>query len=375
MKKNIAVVVGTGSYNDLGMIRSCGECGMYVIYVTNEKHIIPIHKSRYIGRIYFVPMLEFDLIETIRQIIKEYANDIVIVYPTSDITAYYLDRNYNQLQNHCYFSNARGRLEILMDKFEMNKLAEDCGMIIPTMVKVNLSKKNIVDYQCISYPCIVKPLRSIGGDKCDITKCSNLEDLNSAFEKYRRKKNNEVLVQQFINGNNQREIAVTGVALPNGNCIIGGEIQKKRIRGNGSTIFGVYEPNSDQEKYLKIQEFIKKSGYQGIFDMEFLKNDDNTFFIECNFRNGAYGYAVTYAGFNMPQVYQNACLSQEIKLSSIRKVIFMEERSDFLNVLDGSISLWHWIRDVFSTDVFLFWNRKDIKPILRIPYFIKRYFK
>ena len=109
--------------------------------------------------------------------------------------------------------------------------------------------------------------------------------------------------------------------------------------------------------------------------MEFLKNDDNTFFIECNFRNGAYGYAVTYAGFNMPQVYQNACLSQEIKLSSIRKVIFMEERSDFLNVLDGSISLWHWIRDVFSTDVFLFWNRKDIKPILRMPYLIKRYFK
>lgn len=53
----------------------------------------------------------------------------------------------------------------------------------------------------------------------------------------------------------------------------------------------------------------------------------------------------------------------------------MEERSDFLNVLDGSISLWHWLRDVFSTNVFLFWNRKDIKPLLRVPYFIKKYFK
>ena len=375
MNECIAVVIGTGSYNDLGMIRSCGECGMSVIYVTDEKHIIPIHKSRYLSYTYFIPIVESSLIEVIEQIVKKNPKSTVIIYPTSDITAYYLDNNYKQLREICYFSNAKGQLGLLMDKFEMNKLAQSSGLVVPSMIKVDLLGNPIIDCQNISYPCIVKPLRSIRGDKCDITKCSDWEELNSTFEKYRKKGNNKVLIQQFIDGNNQHEIAITGVALPCGDSIICGEIQKIRIRGNGSTVFGIYKPDNSQEKYLRIKEFIKKSGYQGIFDIEFLKNDDGLYFIECNFRNGAYGYAVTYAGFNMPDVYQKACLNQEIKLTSLKKIVFMEERSDFLNVLDGSISLWHWLRDVFSTNVFLFWNRKDIKPLLRVPYFIKKYFK
>ena len=375
MNECIAVVIGTGSYNDLGMIRSCGECGMSVIYVTDEKHIIPIHKSRYLSYTYFIPIVESSLIEVIEQIVKKNPKSTVIIYPTSDITAYYLDNNYKQLREICYFSNAKGQLGLLMDKFEMNKLAQSSGLVVPSMIKVDLLGNPIIDCQNISYPCIVKPLRSIRGDKCDITKCSDWEELNSTFEKYRKKGNNKVLIQQFIDGNNQHEIAITGVALPCGDSIICGEIQKIRIRGNGSTVFGIYKPDNGQEKYLRIKEFIKKSGYQGIFDIELLKNDDGLYFIECNFRNGAYGYAVTYAGFNMPDVYQKACLNQEIKLTSLKKIVFMEERSDFLNVLDVSISLWHWLRDVFSTNVFLFWNRKDIKPLLRVPYFIKKYFK
>lgn len=375
MNECIAVVIGTGSYNDLGMIRSCGECGMSVIYVTDEKHIIPIHKSRYLSYTYFIPIVESSLIEVIEQIVKKNPKSTVIIYPTSDITAYYLDNNYKQLREICYFSNAKGQLGLLMDKFEMNKLAQSSGLVVPSMIKVDLLGNPIIDCQNISYPCIVKPLRSIRGDKCDITKCSDWEELNSTFEKYRKKGNNKVLIQQFIDGNNQHEIAITGVALPCGDSIICGEIQKIRIRGNGSTVFGIYKPDNGQEKYLRIKEFIKKSGYQGIFDIELLKNDDGLYFIECNFRNGAYGYAVTYAGFNMPGVYQKACLNQEIKLNPVKKIVFMEERSDFLNVLDGSISLWLWLRDVFSTNVFLFWNRKDIKPLLRVPYFIKKYFK
>ncbi len=348
---------------------------MSVIYVTDEKHIIPIHKSRYLSYTYFIPIVESSLIEVIEQIVKKNPKSTVIIYPTSDITAYYLDNNYKQLREICYFSNAKGQLGLLMDKFEMNKLAQSSGLVVPSMIKVDLLGNPIIDCQNISYPCIVKPLRSIRGDKCDITKCSDWEELNSTFEKYRKKGNNKVLIQQFIDGNNQHEIAITGVALPCGDSIICGEIQKIRIRGNGSTVFGIYKPDNGQEKYLRIKEFIKKSGYQGIFDIELLKNDDGLYFIECNFRNGAYGYAVTYAGFNMPGVYQKACLNQEIKLNPVKKIVFMEERSDFLNVLDGSISLWLWLRDVFSTNVFLFWNRKDIKPLLRVPYFIKKYFK
>lgn len=52
----------------------------------------------------------------------------------------------------------------------------------------------------------------------------------------------------------------------------------------------------------------------------------------------------------------------------------MEERTDFLNIRAGHISFWKWVKDVMRTDVFLFWNLRDIRPYLRIPYFIKKYF-
>lgn len=372
MNKCIAVIVGTGSYNDLGMIRSCGEDKMPVIYITDQKHIIPIHKSKYVIQTYFIQMTESALIKIIHQIVKTH-NSVVIIYPTSDIAAYYLDCNYESLKDLCYFSNAKGKLRVLMNKYEMNKLAETCGLIIPQMRKVNLLE--LENYNDITYPCIVKPLRSIGGDKSDITKCYDINDLNKVFSIYRSKNHNEILIQQLINGKNQHEIAITGVADSDGNCIIKGDIIKKRIRGNGSTVFGIYRPNQHRELYLAIQEFIRKSGYQGIFDIEFLENDDNIYFIECNYRNGAYGYAVTYSGFNMPHIYKQFCLKQSLDSYEPKKITFMEERSDFLNVLDKNISLWSWIKDLFSTNVFLFWNKKDIRPLIRVPYFIKKILK
>lgn len=169
-------------------------------------------------------------------------------------------------------------------------------------------------------------------------------------------------------------MAITGVAMPNGGCIVYGEIEKKRIRGNGSTVYGVYHPNKINDVLLKIQEFMRKSEYEGIFDMEFLVNEEGTYFIECNFRNGAYGYAVTYSGFNMPYVYYQTCLGNSSQSLKLNDTIFMEERSDLLNVLDGTISISSWLRDLVRTDVLLFWNWKDIRPLIRIPAFMKKIF-
>jgi hypothetical protein len=109
--------------------------------------------------------------------------------------------------------------------------------------------------------------------------------------------------------------------------------------------------------------------------MEFLEDNLGKYhFIECNYRNGAYGYAVTAAGFNMPYILFKAITSQQWnEPNKLRSVVFMEERSYILNLLQKRISLWHWLKDVASTDVFLWFNWKDIKPYIRIPHFIKKF--
>lgn len=122
-------------------------------------------------------------------------------------------------------------------------------------------------------PCIIKPLRSISGDKADITICRDETTYSEAINRYRSKGFYEILIQSLICGDNQEEIAVTGVAMPNGEIITHGIVHKKRIRGNGSTVFATFKPEADTDLQNGIRKFISKCGYSGIFDIEFLHND------------------------------------------------------------------------------------------------------
>ncbi|MDR0866397.1 MAG: hypothetical protein LBO74_15925 [Candidatus Symbiothrix sp.] len=373
---NIAVVAGTGSYNDLGVIRSCGEQGIPVFYITtNETHILPIHKSRYITKTYFIDMQEDTFINTLHTIIADYTTVLIVIFPTADITALYLDHNQDKLKGKCFFSNAAGQLSTLMDKYEMGGMARNAGLLVPDSVKVNILKED-VNYDTIQYPCIIKPLKSIEGEKSDITIAGTAKELKEILLLLNQKGYENILIQKFISKENSREIAFTGISLQNKEVIIHGQINKIRIRGNGSTVFGVYIPEINHHLIPLLKEYVKSTGYTGIFDIELLEKDKRYYFIECNFRNGAYGYAVTKAGFNMPfSVYLDYTGKKIPVPKKQKKIIFMEERSDFLNVLDKTITLFHWLKDVFLTNCFLVFNIKDIRPVIRIPYFIKKHFK
>lgn len=369
-KRLISVVTGTGSYNDLGLIRSLGEKAIPVFYLTDKEHIFPIHKSKYIAQTIYCDMTEDDFIEKLKALLhsqKAYG----VIFPTSDITALYLDRNYAQLKELCFFSHACGQLEKEMDKLQMVSRAKEAGLNAPFSISADARSLPTT----INYPCIIKPLSSVCGEKTDISICNNNSELSLAVKRYIEKHNNNIIIQDLV-ADIKQEIAVTGVCLPNNEVIIKGIVNKRCIMGNGSTVYGKYNIGVHKEMYDKIRNYIRDVGYVGIFDMEFLEDNLGKFhFIECNYRNGAYGYAVTAAGFNMPYILFKANTSQQWnEPNKLRSVVFMEERSYILNLLQKRISLWHWLKDVASTDVFLWFNWKDIKPYIRIPHFIKKFF-
>lgn len=366
-QKYIAIVAGTGSYNDLGVIRSLGEKGIPVCYVTDKEHVFPIHKSKYIVQIIYCEMNEREFVTAIKSVCTQ-QHSYGIIFPTSDITALFLDRNYTSLKGYCSFSHAYGKLEQEMDKRRMVARAEAAELKVPTSTSADA--RELPDN--INFPCIIKPLTSAFGEKSDITICYNKEELFSAAKIYVEKSNVNVLIQDLVTDVRQ-EIAVPGLSLPNGEVIIKGVVNKRCIMGNGSTIYGEYSIDEHPDLYEKIKKYIRLVGYVGIFDMEFLLDNSGEYhFIECNYRNGAYGYAVTAAGFNMPyiffQTFTSLLWNQPMNLKS---VVFMEERSYILNMLQKKITFLQWLGDVMSTDMFLWFNRKDLRPFIRVPHFVK----
>lgn len=369
MQQILAVVLGYGGYNDMGLIRSGGEAGYEVALVSPSDSIMPIHKSRYVK--YWLDSRAHTAAEVLNAINRIHAdnpNRQLVVFPASDMFAVCLDEIREQVAEFAVVPNAKGNLRYLMDKANMVELAGKAGLNVPASHRYDLN----VDTPNFNGSCIIKPLRSISGDKGDITICRTPEALSRAIKHYREKESYDVLIQSLIEGPNQSEIAVTGVSLANGEVITRGIIHKIRIRGNGSTVFARYKDDLDRDLECRVKSFIKATGYTGIFDIEFLENDNGRFFIECNFRNGAYGYAVTRAGFNMPGAICGASAGIPFEESQLREVTFMEERSDILNVYEKRITAWHWLKDVMRTNVFLWSNLRDPKPLLRVPHLIKK---
>lgn len=366
--KATAIVIGGGTYNDLGVIRSCGETGMNVVSITPLKLVMPIYKSKYIYKHISIDINNEDILfGTILKSCKEVAGKVYL-YPTTDFSAYVVDKYYDRFGIECIVPNSAGNLKQLMSKDIQTDYAHNARLLTPQTKRFNIEYVDTIDF---NVPCIIKPLMSINGEKSDISICRSEDELLNVVRSYKLKKQFQIIVQELIESPYLQEIAVPGVSLQSGEIIIKGIVLKKRIRGNGSTVYAVYEPEIDANLKMSIINFIRSTDYKGIFDIEFLNVGDKYYFIECNFRNGAYGYAITKAGFNLPGIVSG--VSEDSK--PVKRITFMEERSDILNAIETQISWWQWLKDVMHTDCFLWWNWNDLRPMLRVPATIKRMFK
>lgn len=371
-RKILAVVIGVGSYNDLGIIRSCGEAGIKSVYITpTQKQVIPIFKSKYVQKAIFNEITDDNILRNLSDLREEYKEVVIVVFPASDNAVDILDRHYNHLPPHVYTSEAAGQIGTLMDKTCMADMASEAGLNIPETFEVRRSDYNPCVLHRFTFPIIIKPVRSIDGEKSDITVCCSAEEATKAIDALFESRYQELLVQSYIHNDTSREIGITGVSYGNGDIEIHGIIDKIRNRSNINN-FGVYQPNVSVGCEAALKAYITHTGYVGIFDTDFIEYEGELYFIECNFRNGAYGYATTHAGFNMPGQWIGHLTGQPRKQLKLKTTVFMEERTDLLNVLDGTFTLSSWLKDVRKTDVFLFWNSKDIRPMIRIPAFIKK---
>ena len=365
-KKHLHILFGHDHYNPLGVVRSLGEDGIspVVILISKGKpHLV--NKSKYLGKLHWVRSIE----EGYQVLLSNYGNETLkpFVYTCSDDSESFLDLHYNELIDHFYFFNAgeQGRITKIMEKEEMIKMAEESGIDIPKTEVVRVGDLP----KTLRYPILTKAVIStIANWKSNVHICQNEAEL---LEAYKTIKGDNIILQEYITKKN--ELCLDGVSV-NGGEEVYLPIQSEYIRFTPSA-YGNYiyfQKYKEMNLLPKIQTIFKKTGYSGVFSMEFLRDkDDNFYFLEINFRNSTWSYAHTHVGVNLPVIWAKSTLSGHLDVSDVKitKETFtaIQEFTDFKDsVLGGAVSVKQWLKDFRNCDCPFYYNKQDNAPFWSI---------
>lgn len=380
LKNHKFIVFSQDHYNPLDVIRSLGEKNLNPISILYTPNPCLINNCRYVTKLHHVKSLE----EGYKLLLSEYGNEEYkpFVYCSDDTTESFLDQHYDELKDKFYFYNAgeQGRVTWLQNKDNITTLAAEVGLENP--------KKEIVDTgvlpKTLKYPIITKVLAStMGAWKGDVYVCNNEKELKDAYKKIKSPK---LILQEFVH--KKGEFCMEGFAINDGKDIfIPYMADYIRFYNNSYGHFMNMIPFPESEFKNKILELFKKTKFNGIFEIEFMKGpNEEKYFLEINLRASTWNYAITVGGGNMPYFWAKSMLLGRIPYEEmkLRKEPFkaMVEPADFLqNVLHNhTVTFVQWIKDVKATECYYYFNKKDIKPFLafwrrQIIQFVRNRFK
>lgn len=358
--KHICLVVD--HYNPLGIVRSLGEEGISPIVVLCDKKPKLVNHSRYIGELYVFETIE----DGLDFIIHRYGNEEFkpFIYNGSDNVTLLLDKHYDQLKDKFYFTNGKGELNQYLQKYNLTKLAEKCGLIIP---KEELLKKGELP-KSLRYPVFTKAATSATGLnwKDQSHKCDNEKELNDVYNNLNV---DEILVQEFIEKEN--ELCIDGISINNGELVFMPYACNyyRFVHGNFGN-YMLFFPFKNSDLIKKIKAVIKEAQFSGIFCIEFMvdKNGDN-YFLEVNFRNSGWSYAFTYGGFNLPFRWAISTLENRLYIEDFKpidKFNAMDEISDFaISVMNAKqVGIFKWLKEFHYCECCFYYNKNDLVPSL-----------
>lgn len=355
-------VIGGNHHNALGVIRALGEKGLrpYVIIQCEEKKPY-IRLSKYIQQ-YWIVNSDAEVLGLLkREGAKREKRSVLIA--CADGLSSLVDSYHDELSKWYRLpgSEEQGRITRLMDKEVMSQLAHEVGFRVPQSIAVNTKDNSEIS---VPMPWIIKPLVSKDGKKADIKRIYSEEE----WSKYCQEHDSLVQVQQLIE--KEFEFQLIGLSLNGGEAvIIPGVSHVIRPQSNTNTGFLRYEPLSNEyaKSVENTKQFLKETGYSGLFSMEFLRGrDGKDYFMEINFRNDGNAICVTAAGVNLPYLWYT---HNEIgkkkpwgKKTAEKTVYVMPEFEDIRFVKNGDLSMKEWFKDVRRTDRFMEYDRKDPYP-------------
>ena len=291
-----------------------------------------------------------------------------VLFPADDYTTYVMDMNRESLKD-CFVmpgikGGKSGDLCRLMEKDVQGELAREAGLKRPFETVVSLGEEKALPPDIV-YPCFIKPLKSVDGEKQEMAVAANRQELEAVLGHLRKSyPDRSVLVQEYLNID--KEYDVGGVCLGE-RIIIPAVIEKTRIAEHevGVTMTGRLLPlDTLGDKTLK--PLLKMLDYYGMFDLEFNLCGGSAYFNEINFRSGGPHFSYYLNGVNLPDIFVRGVTGQEIgqeeeKLKSFGKT-FVYEKVAWEDFIHGFMNKSELARTISDADYTLLANADDPEP-------------
>lgn len=359
---NRVVVIGGDHHNTLGVIRALGEKNIFpdVLIVSKDGKSFVV-SSKYVNQAHIIRGNS----EIVPFLIERYGKmqEKTVVICCQDASSSEVDLHADELKKICFVPGAaeQGRITFLMNKQRMSELAEECGFDIPKTVYPDHAMKE----NDIPFPCIVKPLVSKEASKEDIRICNHICEVNQSLNALGI---GNVQVQQFID--KAFEYQLIGCSTNKDVIIPGVSVILRPCKGS-NTSFLHYEPLEPGFCEIeKCMDFVKRTGYKGLFSMEFLRDKQGKdYFMEINFRNDGNGICVTTAGVNLPYIWYLNCIGKDYIAEANKQIMpkyVMPDSAEIRLLVTKQINLFQYLGDLLKTDRFMEFDRKDQKPFWKL---------
>lgn len=340
-------------------MRELGTSDLDLFFLVKGKGNFAV-KSKYCKKYIETKTIE----EGYRYLLENYKEEkfkpIIII--SSDEIITFVDQNKDEIEKYFIVSGTskKGNLEKYIDKNIMTALAEEVGILCP---KSKYMKWNS-SLEGIEYPCLIKPSHQKPGhyNEFKFKICKNKLELQRTL-KYVRK-DSVFILQQYIP--KKLDLLIYGCRMSDGKTIIAGAFIRDRWADSGSSSHGYF--SKDISKYVeveKIEAFLEKIDYNGLFSVEYGLLEEKAYFFEINLRNDGTSHYFYQAGANLPLAYVYDCAGlnySEIQTEITKEEWFIDEIFDIENVILGKISRKKWKKEMSEATIFKYYDQEDRLP-------------
>lgn len=325
--------------------------------------------SKYIDKYVYIGDNKNTIINTL---ISDYNNEDIkpIIIPVDDYSTSIFDSDYERLSKYFILPNIKNKenaINELLDKNNQKKLAIKNNLNVSkgTVLTKENGKYSIPNN--LNYPVFTKPEISIKGNKTFMKKCDNKEELKNLLNSIPNEFDCPIIVEEYIYI--EKEYAIIGFSY-NGKIYIPGIVQmieSGKDNQLGVTLLGQTNSLKNYKNLISnIEKLIKEVGFNGLFDVDIFESNNKYYFSELNFRFGASGYAMTKVGFNIPQIYVNYILNNEMKIDSkVPTKTFVNEKVLLEDFSNGFINYKNYCQLLEKADFGFINDNDDVKPYHR----------
>lgn len=359
MIPNKVIIWGIDNFNTLGLLRQFNnEADLFLLVYGKRTGCATSSK-------YCKDLAQAQTIENGFEYLKNhFAHEVhkpVIITPGDEIIEF-IDQHKNEFEDYFIVpgTSDSGLLTKYDNKIEMARLAKEVEMDVP----FSMTCKWDTPLDRIIYPCFLKPSHIMSGHKNEF-KCRRVNS-KKELEKVLKlvRKDSEFLLQQFIP--TEKEFVVSGCRMNDGRVVISGNYTTLRYADDGNSSYATISDEIPQMiDVKKIEQFLAKIDYHGIFGFEYGLWNGKAYFFEVNMRNDGTSQTFFLAGANrvLAWVY-NAVGQDDTQLCSKVKNpgTFMDELMDVANVWHGRITRKEWQKQRDEATYLKYIYPDDMKP-------------